>query len=126
MLLGDTDVPPTARAVGSFGTKISSSAVFRACEALRGRLAAAAIADAATLVSPDGWIVSGGSGKVCMRRMLSASVFGRVLNAKIALRAIAGRHDLGAEQRAGRGERGRSAPRRLPADLLLVPEEDGL
>ncbi|WP_447411566.1 molybdopterin cofactor-binding domain-containing protein, partial [Clostridium perfringens] len=39
MKLGDTDLPPAAGSGGSFGAGSSGTAVYLACEALRGQIA---------------------------------------------------------------------------------------
>ncbi len=72
VLMGDTDFPPTSGSGGSFGAESSGSAVFRACESLRGILAAAAVgdarsalhrADATRIVFRDGHIAAGDRGE---------------------------------------------------------------
>ncbi|NPD67436.1 xanthine dehydrogenase family protein molybdopterin-binding subunit [Lichenicola cladoniae] len=72
VLMGDTNFPPTAGSGGSFGAETSGSAVFRACENLRGALAKAAIADVRSplhgvdadgIVFENGRIASGSQGE---------------------------------------------------------------
>ncbi len=72
VLMGDTAFPPTAGSGGSFGAETSGSAVFRACEALRGKLAEAAVADTRSplhgadmtqVAFENGRIAAGGSGE---------------------------------------------------------------
>ncbi len=101
--MGDTDLPATAGSGGSFGAETSGSAVFRACEALRGRLAAAALADdrsplhgadPATLLFADGRIVSGGSGETL------AALVGRTSPGGV----VAKGHVSASEKPAGKAE----------------------
>jgi xanthine dehydrogenase YagR molybdenum-binding subunit len=59
VLMGDTDFPPAAGSGGSFGANSAGSALYAACEALRGELAKAAGVDPAKARFEKGHLVSG-------------------------------------------------------------------
>jgi xanthine dehydrogenase YagR molybdenum-binding subunit len=60
VLLGDTDFPKAAGSGGSFGANSAGSALYQACMALRGKLAAAAGVDPAAAHFADGRMQAGG------------------------------------------------------------------
>ena len=59
ILLGDTDFPEAAGSGGSFGANSAGSALYAACEVLRGKLAAAAGVDAAEAAFRGGRLIAG-------------------------------------------------------------------
>lgn len=61
VVLGDTDLPPGAGSGGSFGAISTGSAVMRACEAIREKLAKAMGCEAEELEISDGVASSGGA-----------------------------------------------------------------
>ena len=63
VVLGDTDDPPAAGSGGSFGAASSGSALFDACQKLRGTLAAAAGVDPGAAELADGRLRAAGTEK---------------------------------------------------------------
>ena len=63
MLMGDSDYPKAAGSGGSFGANSAGSAVYAACEALRGKLATMAEVDFADARLEDGCIKAGNVSK---------------------------------------------------------------
>jgi len=72
VVLGDSELPPGAGSGGSFGAISTGSAVMRACEAIREKLATAMNCDAEELVISDGIASHAGS-----RRTLAELVDGK-------------------------------------------------